>query len=356
MASHAKLMAAIDPQKVLETLDKVQLPPELVEQLEADSAVHAEKIRKRAESGKKLREYARRVIENGGTEEDLERLHLPKKGVIVSSRRLGSNGSTKQREEAVAAAGLGDPDSHPEVVDPDPHAAEIHRMAESTPEVRWRPKGAYSDDEIKIIAAALMSRMPLYKVAASLKCTLVRVMNAVNSIPSLKSIAEDQKIQEKMMAQEAVDDCLKARVPAVVMWHAQHVLPEKYGDQVNIDNEDDTRIVIGAIDEDMVAEAEAEVAAASNTVPDGGGVAILDAMDQERAAEDAAAGGDVSVVPLAQTPPAPAVAPPGGDPRFMEFSPASQMARMEGGMDDYGPFGDDEGFGDDGFGGGGDPW
>lgn len=182
--------------------------------------------------------------------------------------------------------------SKAQIAEMDERALAIRKIAENTPEVRYREAGVYSDDEIKIIAAAIVSRIPLYKVAATLKCSLARILKAVEETPTLKQMMEEQKIQEKMMAQEAVDDCIKARVPAVVMWHAQHVLPEKYGDQVNMDNEDDTRIVIGGIDESLVAEAEKEVEEASKTIPlAGGGVALLDAMEQERAAETAAAGG-----------------------------------------------------------------
>lgn len=237
--------------------------------------------------------------------------------------------------------------SKAQIAEMDERAAAIRKIAENTPEVRYREAGVYSDDEIKIIAAAIVSRIPLYKVAATLKCSLARILKAVEETPTLKQMMEEQKIQEKMMAQEAVDDCIKARVPAVVMWHAQHVLPEKYGDQVNMDNEDDTRIIIGGIDENEVAAAEKEVEEASKTIPlAGGGVALLDAMEQERAAEAAAAGGDISVAPLAQTPPAPSLAPPANDSRFGGFTPASELRRVPSESTPVGVSDDD--FGDGG--------
>lgn len=223
----------------------------------------------------------------------------------------------------------------------------IREIAKNTPEVRYKEAGYYSDDELKIIAAAIVSRMPMYKVAATLKCSLRRIFTAIEVTPTLKQMLEDQKIQEKIMAQEAVDDCIKARVPAVVMWHAQHVLPEKYSDQVNMDNEDDTRIVIGGIDEKMVEEAEKEIQAAQNSIPEGGGVALLDAMQQEQAAEAAAAGGDISTVPLQETPPAPALRPPANDSRYGEYTPAAELRRIPGGEVPLGV--SDDGLGDDGF-------
>lgn len=286
-----------DPEQVMRTVEATVLPPGVEERILAENAEHTAKKRSR-----------------------------------------------KRKKPAVVT---GEASAQVEVLDE--RALAIREIASKTPEVRYREMGVYSDDEIKIVAAAIVSRMPLYKVASTLKCSLHRILTMIDVTPTLKGLMEDQKLQEKIMAQEAVDDCVKARVPAVVMWNAQHVLPEKYGDQVNMDNEDDSRIVIGGLDESLVEEAEAEVAAARDSIPDGGGVALLDAMEQERGAELAAAGGDVPVDPLAQTPPAPSLAPPANDPRFGTFTPAAELRRMGATEPVEGDSGDDfgGGWGDD---------
>lgn len=246
----------------------------------------------------------------------------------------------------------------PEVMDVAPVDPAVVELAKRTPEVRFtkahmmRP---FTDDELKIIAAALRSRMALFRVADTLKCSYQKIKNAIESIPVLKELAEARSFREKEEIEEAVDACVLARVPAVVMWKAEKILPEKYGNQVNLDNEDDTKLVIGALSPEDIAEAEAKVAECASRDPINEDNAVLELMEKERAAEMAAAGAGVPVSPLNQVPPAPAVNPPAGDPNFGPFTPAAGMGRadFEVGFDDG--FGGGGGF-DDGFGGDGGPF
>lgn len=241
--------------------------------------------------------------------------------------------------------------------DPNPYQAEIHALAQRTPEVRFTKAAMlrkFSDEELKIIAAALRTSVPLYRVADSLHCSVRKLEGAIKNIPILTELAQEKIMRRKEQAQEAVDDCIKARVPAVVMWNAEKLLPEIYGNEKNMDNEDDTKLVIGALSAEDLAAADAAVAAASSSVPQVEVGAVMEVMTDERGAEMVNAGGGVPVTPLKDVPPAPALQPPPQDNRFMGYVPMSETSMKpivppptvsDEGPDNYGVVGG--GFDDD---------
>lgn len=259
----------------------------------------------------------------------------------------GSGGSIHGSEEDDD----GSPTVEVDVVeDPDPYRDEIAAVAKRTPEVRFTKAHmlrAFNSDEIKIIAAALRTSVPLYRVADVLHCSVHKIENAIRDVPILNELAQEKIKRRKEQAQEAVDDCVKARVPAVVMWNAEKLLPEIYGNQVDLNNEDDTKLVIGALSEEDLKEADAAVAAAGEGVPEVEVGAVMEVLQEERGAELAAAGGGIPVSPLQSVPPAPALRPPAGDSRFGGFVPAGEMNRapiiptpsVDEGPDNYGIFG-----------------
>lgn len=265
-------------------------------------------------------------------------------------------------EETVVESELYDSD----LTDPDyiAHNRAVAEIAKNTPEVRFKDFHKFNDDEIKIIAAGLKSRTAIYRIADALQCSRHKVMNAINNNPVLKELALERIEREKDETEEAIDDCIKARVPAVIMWKAAKIMPEKYGDAVNIDDEDDTRIQIGAFSEEDVAEAEAIVSAAADTVPDVPTPAIFQAQEEAKAlpspyedavgAELAAGGAGIPAEPLSKIPPTPAVKPPANNPNYMEFipghliknAPPEPSAEPDYGQDNYGTFGGGEDYGD----------
>ena len=65
------------------------------------------------------------------------------------------------------------------------------------------------------------------------------------------------------------------------MWKAAKLMPTKYGGEKSLEEEDDTRLVIGDIGEDQLREADAIVAAAASLSPEAGVVALMDSRVQE---------------------------------------------------------------------------
>lgn len=151
----------------------------------------------------------------------------------------------------------------------------VRALAANTPEVRFRHSKYFTNDEDKIIAASLKSRVQLYKVAATLKCCFNTLRKHIENSPVLAEIAKEAKEIECGEIREAVDDLVKMRHPQVVMWRAKQLMPQEYGDAVETE-EDDTRIVIGAIPDDLIAEADRKLELAAAKPPDAGLSAMLD--------------------------------------------------------------------------------
>lgn len=238
----------------------------------------------------------------------------------------------------------------------------IKEKVAALPIVRYHRRAPFTEDEKKIIAAGLMSRQAHYKIAQVLRCSYAKIDKAILEDEFLSELAREAVLREKEEVEEGIDDCIKARNPAVIMWKAAKIMPEKYGDQVNLDNEDDTRLVIGAIPEGELEEADRILEEMKDKVPVIPTPALIEANEIQ--AEMRAAGFEVSTMPLAQTPATPAVTPPPGDPRFRPAVPAAELNQVDengrviargigrpssadqepdAGPDNYGAFNDDIG-------------
>lgn len=202
----------------------------------------------------------------------------------------------------------------------------IKEKVAALPIVRYHRRAPFTEDEKKIIAAGLMSRQAHYKIAQVLRCSYAKIDKAILEDEFLSELAREAVLREKEEVEEGIDDCIKARNPAVIMWKAAKIMPEKYGDQVNLDNEDDTKLVIGAIPDEDLEEADQILAEMKDKVPVVPTPALIEA--NEIHTEMQAAGFGVSSVPLAQTPATPAVMPPPGDPRFRPAVPAAEMNQV----------------------------
>ncbi len=231
----------------------------------------------------------------------------------------------------------------------------IQRLLEKSPEVRFRHPPNFTDDEDRVIAAGIVARVALYRIAQSIHCSLQCLTKHIKATPGLAVLMIEAQDIEKQEVEEGIDDCIRARVPAVLMWKAERLMPDKYGpDRTGDENEDDTQIIIGEIPEAEVEKAEAEVAATIAAAQAGVGAPVarlgaaaesilanvpgasagaletppLSPAEEERRAEEVAGGADVPVAPLDAVPPAPAVSPPKGDANFAPFVPAAQMGRV----------------------------
>ena len=157
----------------------------------------------------------------------------------------------------------------------------IKAMVANTPEVRFRHASYFSDDEDRIIAASLKSRVQLYKVAASLRCCFNTLKKHIEQSPVLAEIAKEAREIECGQVREAVDDLIRMRHPHVVMWRAKQLMPQEFGEAVESE-EDDTRIVIGAIPEELLTEADRKLEEAASKPPEIGLSAMLDPRTKEQ--------------------------------------------------------------------------
>lgn len=203
----------------------------------------------------------------------------------------------------------------------------IKEKVAALPIVRYHRRAPFTEDEKKIIAAGLMSRQPHYKIAQILRCSYAKIDKAILDDEFLTELAREAVLREKEEIEEGIDDCIKARNPAVIMWKAAKIMPEKYGEQVNLDNEDDTRLVIGAIPDADLEEAEQIIGEMKDKVPVIPTPALIEANEIQ--AEREAAGFGVSSLPLAETPATPAVNPPPGDPRFRPLVSAGEQNQVD---------------------------
>lgn len=159
--------------------------------------------------------------------------------------------------------------------------AAVKAMVARTPEVRFRHASYFTDDEDRIIAASIKSRVQLYKVAASLKCSYPTLKKHIENTPVLAEIVKESREIECGELREAVNDLIKMRHPQVVMWRAKQLMPNEYGDAVETE-EDDSRIIIGAIPEDMLEEADRALALAAEKPPEVGLAAMMDPRTKEQ--------------------------------------------------------------------------
>lgn len=152
----------------------------------------------------------------------------------------------------------------------------IKQMARDTPETRWRHSSHFSQDEDRIIAAGITSLTSLYKIAQTLRCDRRTLVNHIESDPLLSQMLADQNQTRREKIQEGIDQLVEIHHPNVIMWAAEHQLSDIYGKDKQMNEEDDSVLVIGEIPETSLAEADAILAAAAETPPEVGLTAMLD--------------------------------------------------------------------------------
>lgn len=153
---------------------------------------------------------------------------------------------------------------------------ELHRMATEVPEVRWYHPAKFTEDEDKIIAAAIVARKKLYRIAETIRCSRVTLSRHIENTPFLQALYEEAKSKECDQIDEAIDELVSLRHPSVVMWKAEKLMPEKYGKDRQVEEEDDTRIVFGAIPDEAIAAGDAIIADANSKPPEVGLAALVE--------------------------------------------------------------------------------
>lgn len=161
------------------------------------------------------------------------------------------------------------------------HEEEIKAIAQEAPEVRFKHSSHFTDDEDKIIASSLMDGIALYRIAATLRCHRTTLRRHIDESPELTAIALEALEKEKDEIDEGIQYLRRNRHPAALLWLAERLMPEKYGKDRQTEEEDDTRIVIGAIPEDDIAEGDRILEEAASKPPE----AELSAMLDQRALE-----------------------------------------------------------------------
>ena len=126
-----------------------------------------------------------------------------------------------------------------------------------------------SDKEIVIVVEGLRNHVPLYAIARKIKCSRSWLGNKIKADPYLAETFAD--------AREAYVDNLEVQAKrlidqgnaAMIMFGLERLGKHRGWGQTDEDEnrEDDSRLVIGAIPEGMLADADAEIEANSNGVP-----------------------------------------------------------------------------------------
>ena len=153
--------------------------------------------------------------------------------------------------------------THQEVVEVGPEdideyrEEEIREIATRVPEVRFRHSSHFTADEDKIIAASLKTRSALYRIADTLHCDYRTLKKHIEDDKVLTMLFNERFERECEEIEEAINDLVKLHHPGVVMWKAAKLMPTKYGGEKSLEEEDDTRLVIGGIGEDQLREADA---------------------------------------------------------------------------------------------------
>ena len=153
---------------------------------------------------------------------------------------------------------------------------EIKEMARDIPEVRFRHSSKFTDDEDKIIAAGLMDHRPVYKIAMALRCSRQLLKKHIDESPELAQVALDAYGREQDEVEEGIQRLKAMTHPQALLWLAERLLPEKYGKDRSVGEEDDTRIIIGAIPEEDLVKGDEILAEAASKPPEAGLAAMLD--------------------------------------------------------------------------------
>lgn len=152
----------------------------------------------------------------------------------------------------------------------------IANLAKAAPRTMFRHPSTFTPDEDKLIAAEIYNRKPLYRIAAILHCSYKHLKKHIDNTPELVDMVEDAREREKIDIEQGLDELVNMRHPAVLMWKAEKLIPEKYGKEAKVQEEDDTRIVIGAIPEEDLLEADKILEEAAEKPPEAGLTAMLD--------------------------------------------------------------------------------
>ena len=236
---------------------------------------------------------------------------------------------------------------------------QIAMLAKAAPNTMFRHPSTFTPDEDKLIAAEIYNRKPLYKIAAILRCSFTLLRKHIDNTPALMEVAYTAREREKMDVEQGLDELVQMRHAGVLMWKAEKLMPEKYGKEVKMEEEDDTRIIIGAIPESDLQEADAILAEAAAKPPEAGLTAMLDervvknidnsldAQKKDAYDDDAtdlnASGGkaDQPVQPLAQ-PMAQNLQMAGSNNGVRQAPPEGSSGMSFGTMSDYVGYGEDD--------------
>lgn len=224
----------------------------------------------------------------------------------------------------------------------------IKELAREAPETRFRHPSYFTDDEDKIIAAGIKSGQALYRIADTLKCNRTTLVNHINNTPALAQIRKDAEAQEKDEVEEGLKALIRMNHPAVLMWKAEKLIPEKYGKYARADEEEQVHIVFGAPSEELLEKGDRLLADAASKPPEVGLAALLDVENMKKVEEAVAGDAENDSLPSvnllpdkrgAQTQPDP--------PRHGQFV---EDAQPSGATSEYGDgFGGGDAYGGDSF-------
>lgn len=232
------------------------------------------------------------------------------------------DGAVEEKTPAGATDTNGNPIEVEEIQDPE-HLEKLKEAARVAPTVVWRHPSKFNSYEDKIIAAALLTRQPIYKICETIRCSRSTLLKHIEEDDDLRMIREDVKGMECDRIEEGIEELVDMRHPGVLMWKAEKLLPHKYGKDRAVEEEDDSRIVLGIIPEEELVAADRLLEEAASKPPEAGLAALLD-VEAMKKVEDAVSGkqkedsaptlAEVDAKPLLPSPEAPA---PAG------FAPAS---------------------------------
>lgn len=238
-----------------------------------------------------------------------------------SSEEDSSEDSSEDDAEGEAVEGEVELDENGEPVQIDEDYAErLRQIAKETPEVRFRHSKFYTKEEDRIIAASLAALIPIYKIAETIHCTRQALARHIENTPVLAQLNADRLGRRCDMVEEGLDELTRLRHPAVLMWRAEKLLSNIYGKERQMEEEDDSVLVIGEIPEAGIAEGDAILAAAAEKPPEVGLSALLDDRVEPIAQMQQTA---QQALPAPSPSPAPAVPPAAVQPQ-----PAQQAQVM----------------------------
>lgn len=234
--------------------------------------------------------------------------------------------SEDSEEESAKSPEKIEPDEIDCPLDPE-WAEKIKELARQTPEVRWQHSSHFTQEEDRIIAAGLASLTAIYKIAQTIRCSRQTLVKHIEATPILAQLRAENEGTRRDQLQEGIDELVRLRHPAVIMWGAEKLLSDVYGKDRAAEEEDDSKLIIGEIPETDIAEADAILAQAAVAPPEVGLSAMLD--DRVNATQ-------ITTAPLPQQalqpPAAPAAAPavpqtvPAATPQTPPSLPASNGA------------------------------